>query len=90
VSYEDWSQEHRDLFDYTTETYAEDLRFDSMAREYMEDLYERGFTVYSADYDTYGLTPAEVELAREEYFDYLEMTEDDFDWDAWRDAMGYD
>jgi hypothetical protein len=57
---------------------------------YAETLYATGFGFTADEYDRMGLDPDAVHNAREQYFDFMGMEWDDFDWDAWREAMGYD
>lgn len=35
-------------------------------------------------------TPEERHDAREAWFEYMDYDYEDFDWDAWREYMGYD
>jgi hypothetical protein len=54
-----------------------------------QSFYAVGFGFTADDYDRMGIDPDGVRNARDEYFDLMGMEWEDFDWDAWRDAMGY-
>lgn len=53
-------------------------------------LFEEGFTHHATEYDAAGLDPAQVAAIREEFFDLVGIDEADFDWEGWREAMGYE
>jgi hypothetical protein len=54
-----------------------------------EYLYAVGFGYTADEYDAMGLDPDTVHEMREQFFDFMGMEWDDFDWDGWREAMGY-
>jgi len=51
--------------------------------------YAVGFGFTAEEYDAMGIDPELVHEMRERYFDYMGMEWDQFDWDGWREAMGY-
>jgi hypothetical protein len=53
-------------------------------------LFDEGFTHHAADYDAAGLSPEAVAAIREEFFDLVGIDESQFDWEGWREAMGYE
>lgn len=64
-----------------------DNDFDSA---YAETLFETGFTMHASELEALGYDPRDVEAIREEFFDYMDLDPADFDWQEWREAMGYD
>ena len=52
---------------------------------YAEFMYEEGFMKYSGE-----APPEDIAFARQEFFDALGIDEDQFDWEGWREAMGYE
>lgn len=86
AGYDDWSDEFQDLWDsLPSADYIEDYE-----RGHVEALFEAGFMHTAEEYDALGLSEDDVAAIREEFFDYLGMDEADFDWEGWREAMGYD
>jgi hypothetical protein len=83
ASYEDLSPEHQAIFDELPGLGF----FDDEEAGLVLDLYEAGFTHHS---DEYGYDPDLVHAAREEFFEYTGLDYMDFDWDAWKEAMGYE
>jgi hypothetical protein len=64
--------------------------FDNAAEERIaQDLYAVGFGYTAAEYDQMGLDPDQVHAAREDFFNFMLLEWDDFPWDEWREAMGY-
>lgn len=87
MAYDDWAEGMRDLWDSldgTAPGYMEDWE-----RAYAETEFERGFTHTGEEYDAMGLDPDQVYAARMNFFDFMGLEEEDFDWDAWREEMGY-
>lgn len=66
--------------------YFEDREDQSIAEAY----YAMGFGFRGEEYDQMGLDPDAVKAARDAYFDHMQMNEDQFPWDEWREAMGYE
>lgn len=67
--------------------YDEDSTFDA---GYAEALFEEAFTHTAAELEAMGISPEAVDAMREEFFDYMGIDAADFDWQEWREAMGYD
>jgi hypothetical protein len=86
VSYSDWGDSFQELYDTTPGTDA----LEDHERGYVEDLFDIAFTHSAEEYDAMGLSPDVVEGMRDEFFDYMGMDEADFDWEGWREAMGYE
>jgi hypothetical protein len=86
VAYEDWDGSFQGLFDTTPGTGYLDVE----EARYAQALFETGFTHTSNEYDALGLSPESVEAIRNEFFDYMGLDANDFDWQEWREAMGYD
>jgi hypothetical protein len=90
MSYDDWESSFREVYDDVpgmATAYNDDDNFDSA---YAEALFEAGFTHTSAELDALGYSPDDIAAIREEFFDYMGVDERDFDWQEWREAMGYD
>jgi hypothetical protein len=83
---DDWSDQFQELFDRTPGTDA----LEDHERSYVESLFEAGFTYSAEDYDAMGLDPDQVFNYREEFFQYMGLDDTDFDWEGWREAMGYE
>ena len=85
VAYEDWPSEFQELWDELDQT----VDFSEMTVsqiEYAEFMFEEGFMHYSGE-----VAYADMAFAREEFWDLIgEEFEDIFDWEGWREAMGYD
>jgi hypothetical protein len=65
--------------------------FDNIGEEReAQELYAAGFGYKAEEYDQMGLDPDQVHEAREEFFDFMGLEWDDFPWDEWREAMGYE
>lgn len=86
MSFSDWDEPFQELFEATPGTDA----LEDYERGHVEDLFEAAFTISAEDYDAMGLDPEQVHMYREEFFEYMGMDEADFDWDEWREAMGYE
>jgi hypothetical protein len=85
VPYEDWSSGFRELYNETPGTqYVE-----TWEARHVEALFEAGFTYHASEYEAQGLTEDDVHAIREEFFEYMGLAEENFDWDDWREAMGY-
>lgn len=54
--------------------------------ELAEFFFEEGFMTYHGE-----APPGDIQFARDQLFDMLwEGSDEYFDWDGWREAMGYD
>jgi hypothetical protein len=90
MAYDDWGESFRELYDDVpgmATAYNDDPNFDA---GYAEALFEVGFTMSAAEMDAAGYSPDDVAAIREEFFDYIGIDENDFDWADWREAMGYE
>jgi hypothetical protein len=83
---DDWDGQFQDLWDHTPGI----GHLESYEQSHVEALFEAGFTHHAEEYESMGLTPDQVEAIREEFFDYMGLDESDFDWEGWREAMGYE
>jgi hypothetical protein len=52
--------------------------------------FQIGFGFSADDYEELGIDPETVSAAREDFFDLMGMEYEDFPWDEWREAMGYE
>lgn len=86
MPYQDWDSGFQDAFENTPGT--SDL--EDWEVSHVEALYEAGFTHDAFEYEAMGLSEDDVEAIRQEFFDYLGIDAEDFDWDGWREAMGYE
>lgn len=87
ANYNFWSEGLQELWDNTTGTEYIPSGWET---DYAQNLFDIGFGHTAADYDALGIDPEQVSAAREEFFDYMGMEYEDFDWEAWRDEMGYE
>lgn len=83
MAYHDWSPEHQFVWDFNFGDYARE-HMDSYDREWAQELYEVGLTSHLGEED-----PNVIAEARELLFDLFSMDEADFEWEDWREAMGY-
>jgi hypothetical protein len=85
VPYGDWPEEFQDIWDEMDQTVGFE-NFTAGQLEYAEFMFEEGFMHY-ADEASF----EDTSFAREEFFAMIgEEWEDYFDWEAWREAMGYE
>lgn len=90
MSYDDWDAPFQDFFDEIPElAYSEEYNED-FDISHAEALFEIGFTMHSDELEAAGYSPDDVAAIREEFFDYMGIDEYEFDWEGWREAMGYD
>jgi hypothetical protein len=90
VAYDDWEGSFQGLYDDVpgmATAYTADEHFDS---GYAEALFEVGFTMHANELEASGYSEDDVRAIREEFFDYMGIDEGDFDWEEWREAMGYE
>lgn len=79
MAYEDWTPEFQEIWD----SLPVDLSALSASEyEYTEYMFEEGFMHYSGE-----VAPDDTKFARDEFFDMIDY--DYFDWEGWREAMGY-
>jgi hypothetical protein len=86
VPYDDWSPQFQELFNETPG--IGDV--ESWEESHVEALFEAGFTFHGDEYEQQGLTVDDVKAIREEFFTYMGLSDDNFDWHDWKEAMGYD
>jgi hypothetical protein len=86
VAYNDWPRELQDIWDNTPGT---DSIPSDWEEDYFQELFETGFRWHAEEYDALGIDIDEVYAARQRFFDDIGLNEDRFDWDEWRDYMGY-
>jgi hypothetical protein len=85
VSYNDWDDSFQELFVHTPGMDQPDTDV-----SYAATLFEVAFTMDEAELDAAGYDQDAVNAIRQEFFDYMGLDWGDFDWDAWREAMGYE
>lgn len=85
-SYGDLPRERQDAFWEVPGTDYFDNR--SEERE-AQELYAVAFGYKAEEYDQMGIDEHTVHDAREKFFDFMRLEWDDFPWDEWREAMGY-
>lgn len=86
MAHGDWSDKWEDVWESTPGTEA----LEPWEQRHVETLFETGFTLHADEYDALGLSESDVKAVREEFFDYMGLDTSDFDWDGWREAMGYE
>lgn len=86
AEYEDWSEDMQNLWDNTSGTEY----IDGWEQSYAQELFDLGFGHSASEYDALSISPEDVWAAREEFFDYMGMADDQFDWAEWREMMGYE
>lgn len=89
MAYDDWQSSFQELYDDVpgmATAYNEDSTFDPGRAE---ALFEVGFTMHADELEANGYSQNDVNAIREEFFDYMGIDERDFDWQDWREAMGY-
>lgn len=82
------SDEHRSLFDGLDGTDPQYL--DDFERDTAQELFAAGFGFTADQYEAAGISEDDVHAAREAFFDFMQMDEDSFPWDEWREVMGYE
>lgn len=86
MAYGDWDDSFQDVFDSVPGTgYLEDSE-----TGHVEALFEAGFMHDAAEYEAMGFSEDAVQAIRDEFFEYLGIDAADFDWEGWREAMGYE
>lgn len=83
MAYEDWPVEFQEIWDALPVDFSE---MPASEIDYAEYMFEEGFMRYTGENPT-----EDISFARQEFFDLIgEEMEEIFDWDGWREAMGYD
>jgi len=91
MSYDDWESAFRELYDDIPgmqTAYEHDTDFDA---GYAEALFEAGFTKHASELEAEGLSQDAVNAIRAEFFEYMGLGDygENFDWQEWREVMGY-
>lgn len=86
MAYDDWDSSFQDMFD---DIPGADY-LSSEEANYAEALFEAGFTHTGEEYESMGMSEDDVQAIRDTFFDFMGIEASDFDWEAWREAMGYD
>ena len=81
MAYEDWMPEFQDVWENTPGT----SELEGTAREEAEYFFEEGFMHYTGE-----VSHTDTDFARESFFDLIGYDDEYFDWEGWREAMGYD
>lgn len=55
-----------------------------------ESFFAIGWGFKASEYESMGIDKYSVEAARQEFLDWMQLDEDSFPWDEWREIMGYD
>jgi hypothetical protein len=87
AEYDEWNRDFQDLWDEIPGTGYFENDFET---SYAMELFDRGFGHSADEYDALGITPDDVHAAREEFFTFMDMDEDQFDWQEWKEIMGYE
>jgi hypothetical protein len=82
MAYGDWSPEFQDTWNNLP---IDEGNMTAEELDWAEYTFELGFMSYSGEQSR-----AEMRYAREEFFAAVDIDEDQFDWEGWREAMGYD
>lgn len=85
--WDDLSPGLQDIFWETRGT--EVLEESGLDTRYYQTLYATGWGYHASEYESAGITEDQVTAARQAFLDGLGLPWDRFDWDAWRDEMGY-
>ena len=85
MAYGDWPEEFQEIWDELDDV-ADFSQFSASELEYAEYMFEEGFMHYTGE-----ISREDSSFAREEFWDMVGTEyEDYFDWEGWREAMGYD
>lgn len=85
MPYEDWEPSFQGLFDDIP-----GMREPDTDTRYAETLFETAWVHDAAELDAMGYDPDDIDAIREAFYDYMGIDASDFDWEGWREAMGYD
>jgi hypothetical protein len=86
VAYGDWPEEFQDIWNSIPADYS---GMSVSELEMAEFMFEEGFMRYEDE----KTAEDDISFARDQFFDmigYDENWKDYFDWDGWREAMGYE
>lgn len=87
MAYEDWEPA---LQGYFYDDVPGTRFLDDFEERHAQELFELGFTHHASEYEAWGLTEDDVHGFRQEFFEYMGIDESTFDWEGWREAMGYE
>lgn len=82
MAYGDWTPEFQDVWDNSP---FDEGNMSADELDWAEYLFEVGFMSYGGEEPS-----AQVRYARDEFFAVVDIDADQFDWQGWREAMGYD
>lgn len=85
MPYEDWDDSFQELYESIPGMNQPDVD-----HGYAESLFETAFTHDAADLEAMGYSEDDIDAIRDAFFDYMGLDSSDFDWEGWREAMGYD
>lgn len=80
--YEGWSPEFQDLWENMPVNFMDMSRAEYDMAQFF---FEEGFQRYHGESSS-----ADIEFAREQFFEIMGFGDDYFDWEGWREAMGYE
>ena len=90
MSYDDWESSFQDIYDDVPGMATAQTADETFDNSYAEALFDVGFTMHSDELEARGYSEDDVQAIREEFFDYMGIDESQFDWQDWREAMGYE
>jgi hypothetical protein len=82
VPFRDWMPEFQETWDSLP------VDFEALTgeqEELAEWLFEEGFMHFHGE-----IPEADIEWAREQFFELMDIDAEQFDWEGWREAMGYE
>jgi hypothetical protein len=83
VAYDEWPAEFQEVWDSIPADFAD---MSASEREMAEFMFEEGFMTYEDE----KIAIDDIQFAREQFFDMMGYDGEYFDWDGWREAMGYE
>lgn len=83
MAYDDWPEEFQEIWDNLPADFSD---MSASEYEYTQFMFEEGFMTYEDE----KLAVDDIEFARGEFFDAIGYDYEDFDWQGWREAMGYE
>lgn len=82
MAYEQWMPEFQEVWENLP---IDEGDLTQQELDYAEFLFEEGFMRYTGESPS-----ADITFARDEFFGFLGLEEENFDWHGWRVAMGYE
>jgi DnaJ-domain-containing protein 1 len=86
VAWDDVPEEFKEAFWDQLEAYNTINHMSEEQIDAAKEAYEAGFTYHHDDYAAYDLSPEEVSIAREDFWDITGFDPSEFDWEEWREA----